>query len=65
MAVISSPDDLFKIGFQDVDYQKLGFLNFDTSPQTFRAKTFNLQNESFTTLFFITLFAFLDTFSHN
>ena len=23
-AVISSPDDLFKIGFQDVDYQKLG-----------------------------------------
>ena len=23
-AVISSPDDLFKLGFQDVDYQKLG-----------------------------------------
>jgi hypothetical protein len=22
--VISSPDDLFKIWFQDVDYQKLG-----------------------------------------
>ena len=22
-AVISSPDDLFKIGFQDVDYKKL------------------------------------------
>ena len=22
--MISSPDDLFKIGFQDVDYQKLG-----------------------------------------